>query len=178
MATRQQGITALDLLITMALVALLAMVGIPGLREYQANQVMKSAVTLLHSDLGLARSDAIALNSHVIACPGAPDSGCHNDATWHRGWLVFADLNNDLTWQPLEPLLRHGDALQGLTARGPESRPLVRFFPGGSAPGSNTSIVFCDTRGWTRGTKLLISNSGRMRRSGLASTDSSRCPGS
>ena len=168
--------TALELLITMALVVILTIAGIPGLREYGMNQKIKSAVTLLHSDLNLARSDAIKLNTRVIACPGNSGSGCAAHSRWSLGWLVFADLNGDRSWQTTEPLLRQGVEVEGLTALGQASRRQIRFFPGGSAPGSNTSIVVCDRRGYSKGQKIIISNSGRIRRAALSSNDQSRCP--
>ncbi len=170
------GVTALDLLITMALVAILAVAGLPGLREYGMNQRIKSAVTLLHADLSMARSEAIKLNTWTIACPGQTDSGCASHSQWNQGWLVFADLNGDRDWQSTEPLLRQAIASEGLTALGPLSRKQVRFFPGGSAPGSNTSIVVCDRRGYRKGQKIVISNSGRIRRAALTSNDETRCP--
>lgn len=171
------GITALDLLVTMALVAIIAVAGLPGLHSYGKNQAIKASVSLLHSDLNLARSEAIKLNTRTVACPGLAATGCADHSRWHEGWLVFADMNGDRSRQDTEPLLRQANALQQLTATGSDSRRQILFYPNGSAPASNTSIVFCDDRGFTKGKKLVISNSGRIRRSELSAGDASRCPG-
>lgn len=176
MRTASKGITALDLLITMALVVLLAVTGIPGLREYRLNQQMKSAVTLLHADLKLARNDAISLDVFTVACPGSTATSCSGQSQWHPGWLVFVDLNGDRNWQNTEPLLRTANELETMTVQSSSGRNQVRFFPGGSAPGSNSSIVFCDQRGFRGGRKLVISNTGRIRRSTLTASDEARCP--
>ena len=176
MRATAKGITALDLLITMALVALLAVTGIPGLREYSLNQQMKSAIASLHADLNLARNDAISLDATTIACPGSTVTGCTGQSRWQPGWLVFVDLNGDRAWQQTEPVLRTANELENMTVRSPASRHQVRFFPGGSAPGSNSSIIFCDQRGFRGGRKLVISNSGRIRRSMLNESDQASCP--
>ena len=166
----------MDLLVTMTLATILMMIGIPGLREYRMNQQIKSAISLLYSDLKLARNDAISLNSWTIACPGNSITGCAGHSQWHQGWLVFADLNDDRQWQNEEPLLREAIKLDLLSVVSPDSRNHIRFFPGGTAPGSNTSIVFCDQRGFEKGRKIVLSNSGRMRQSTLGSSDEPRCP--
>jgi type IV fimbrial biogenesis protein FimT len=175
MRQRSKGLTALDLLITMSLAVIILLAGIPGLREYTMNQRIKSAIALLHADLNLARTDAISLNTRTVACPGSMDTGCAAHAQWGDGWLVFADMNGDRLLQASEPILRQSMALDSVSALGVDSRRQIRFFPGGTAPGSNSSIVFCDHRGPGKGLKLVISNSGRIRRAKLAGNDGNRC---
>ena len=176
MRKQSKGVTAMDLLVTMTMATILMVIGVPGLQEYGMNQQIKSALSLLHSDLKLARNDAISLNARTVACPGDAKTGCAGHSQWNQGWLVFADLNDDRQWQNEEPLLREAIEFDGLSISSPESRSLIRFFPGGTAPGSNTSIVFCDRRGFEKGQKIVLSNSGRMRQSALTSSDEARCP--
>ena len=159
----------------MTMVIILTLAGIPGLRDFSMNQNMKSALAMLQSDLKFARSEAVKLNSWTVACPGSAVTGCAAHARWNTGWMVFVDVNGDLDWQTGEPLLRQANALEKLNALGQSSRQLIRFYPGGFAPGSNTSIVFCDKRGLSEGQKLVISNSGRIRLSALSDSDASRC---
>lgn len=166
----------MDLLVTMTLAIILVVTGIPGLREYGMNQRIKSAISLLTADLRLARNDAISLNTWAIACPGDSAGGCAGHAHWNLGWVVFADLNNDRTRQNEEPVLREAPPVDNLVAVGPDSRNQLRFFPGGTAPGSNSSIVFCDRRGFEKGRKIVLSNSGRLRVGELSSGDETHCP--
>jgi len=171
-----RGITALDLLVTLALVTIIALAGLPGLRDYGRNQAIKAALAVLRADLDLARAEAIRLNARTVACPGTTESGCAGHARWHEGWIAFADLNGDRAWQATEPLLRQAGPLQGPSATGADSRRQVIFFPNGSAPASNTSIVFCDERGYAKGRKLILSNTGRIRQSDTDAGDAGRCP--
>ncbi len=173
-----KGLTALELMITLALATILMAAGFPSLREYTMTQQIRSSLALLHSDLKLARNEAISMNVWTIACPGNIANGCAARSQWAQGWLIFADLNGDRNWQVEEPLLRHANRLEYLSALSPESRQQIRFFPGGTAPGSNTSLVFCDQRGFQKGRKIVISNSGRIRQSELNSSDETRCPAS
>ena len=173
MDNRHSGLTALELLITLSIVILLIITGFPGLREYRMNQQLKSAASLLSANLKLARNEAISLNSHTIICPAARDA-CTGQTDWQVGWLIFADLNGDQQWQEQEPVLRRVDGLGGIAAQS-RSRTRVRFLPGGAAPGSNSSIILCDQRGLEKGIKVVISNSGRIRNSGLSDSDAGQC---
>ena len=112
----------------------------------------------------------------VMSNSRAGVTGCTGQSGWQPGWLVFVDLNGDRAWQQTEPVLRTANELENMTVRSSASRHQVRFFPGGSAPGSNSSIIFCDQRGFRGGRKLVISNSGRIRRSMLNESDQASCP--
>lgn len=177
---RQQncGLTALELLITLSLVLVLMIAGFPGLKAYRMNQHIRSASALLYSDLKFARGKAIALNTRTVVCPAGSNEPCSGNSQWHKGWLAFADLNGDRQWQAEEPVLRRINPVDGLTVLSLDSRHQVQFFPGGSAPGSNTSVVFCDQRGLDNGLKIITSNSGRIRQSSLSASDATLCRGS
>jgi len=168
--------TLLELLIVLSITTILLVAGIPGLHEYLLNKKISSSASTLFSDLRLARNEAVRRNIWTIACPGTVVDGCFQNSKWHQGWIVFADINGDRNLQAEEPLLRNTNALDNISALSSASRMQVRFFPGGTAPGSNTSIVFCDHRGHHNGQKIVISNSGRIRQSGLGKSDESRCP--
>jgi len=172
---RVAGITALELLLVLAIATLLAGVGIPGLQEFTLRKRMDAGVTRLHTDLNFARRQAIVRTLQVVACPGNEQAGCLDIAQWEDGWLVYADHNGDRLRQSSEPILRTGNALELLSVRSAETRRSIRFSPAGAAPASNASIVFCDRRGLDGGRKLVISNTGRMRRAELDAADAPRC---
>ncbi|HSM68353.1 MAG TPA: GspH/FimT family pseudopilin [Xanthomonadales bacterium] len=174
-ASSQAGLTALELLLVLTITAILTAAGIPALQEHGLRKRMAAAVSGLHTDLNLARREAISRNSHVIACPGSPPTGCLEQTAWQQGWLLFDDLNGDRAWQQAEPVIRIGNRLEHITVRSSAGRHSIRFSPAGAAPASNASIVFCDRRGLDAGRKLLISNTGRIRRSELDEQDAARC---
>jgi len=157
------GFTALELLVTMAVIAILLSTGVPALRDYTWNQRMKAAMDMLQSDLKLARGKAISLNTQTVICPASSADDCSGQSEWQGGWIVFTDLNSDRHKQPGEPLIRHAGATESVGISSSASRSQVRFYPNGSAPGSNATILFCDGRGAAHAGVISVSNSGRIR---------------
>ena len=176
MHPRPAGFTVLELLITLTIAAILLITGIPSLQSFSDRQRMKAAVGTLHNDLLLARSEAVFRGGEVIACPGNRTDGCADTSDWSDGWIVFDDRNGDQAHQPGEPLLRHGQWFERLRITGSAGRPRIRFFPDGSAPGSNTSIWFCGMDGPAQARRLIISNAGRIRRDLGTGIDPALCP--
>ena len=173
---KHQGITALELMVTMAIVAILLATGVPAFKNYGWNLRMKTAMDSIQTDLNLARGLAISHNIQTIICPATDNTGCSGNSEWHNGWIVFTDLNGDRNRQPGEPLRKHATAVEFLIINSSQSRSFVRFSPNGSAPGSNISIGFCDSRGASYAGRILVSNSGRIRTEtgGIKATEN--CP--
>lgn len=173
---RHDGITVLELMITLALAAILLASVIPSFRQFTLKQQIKAATESLHADLLAARSAAVFGNASVVACPGNPGTGCSGSNDWSDGWIVFTDDDLDRQRQPQESLLRHGQGFDHISIRSPASRTEVRFFPDGSTPGSNGSISLCGLAGPSEARKIIISNIGRIRRDTFPNLDPANCP--
>ncbi|MDZ4728521.1 MAG: GspH/FimT family pseudopilin [Xanthomonadales bacterium] len=170
------GFTVLECLIVVSILAILLVQGVPALRDYGLRQRMSAAMHALHSHLAMARNDAVRFNAEMVACPGNIESGCRSDSNWDSGWLVFNDLNGDRQYQVTEQLLAAEPGLEQIMIRSSSGRPYLRFVPNGSAPGSNSSLSFCDVRGPVAARKLVVSNLGRIRREPMPEINSSLCP--
>jgi type IV fimbrial biogenesis protein FimT len=170
------GFTVLELMLTVSVACILLLSGLPSFQRFSQKQLMKTAVGSLQNDLLMGRSEAVALNTHIVACPGEPASGCSGDSDWGAGWIVFTDQNTDRQLQQDEVIVRHGQAMENVRIQGSQGRTEVRFFPNGSAPGSNGSITFCGLGGPAKARKLVISNLGRIRRDTAPETDQAICP--
>ena len=107
---QRQGFTALELVVTMAIVAILLATGVPAIKNYSWNLRMKTAMDLLQTDLNLARGFAISHNIQTIICPATESNDCSGQSTWQDGWIVFTDLNADRQKQEGEPLLKQAGA--------------------------------------------------------------------
>lgn len=158
-----RGFTALELLVVMAIVAIVLAAGVPALQNYSWNLRMKTALDSLKTDLNFARGHAISHRSQTVICPAPSAESCANDPVWNNGWIVFTDLNGDRLKQADEPLLKRGDAIEFLQISSSSARRNVRFLTNGSAAGSNITIVFCDQRGAAFAGKIIVSNTGRIR---------------
>lgn len=174
---RHLAFTLLELVITMVIAVILLLVAIPSFQQWQARQRMNAALHDLEQDLLAARSQAIVVGSEVVACPGGADLGCADGSDWSRGWLVFQDLDGDRRFTPPEPLIRRSGAVERMTIRSAASRRSLRFYPNGSAPGSNGSIWFCDPRGPAHAMRIVLSNVGRVRREAYDGLEWEDCPG-
>jgi type IV fimbrial biogenesis protein FimT len=94
---RQQGFTLVELLVVMAVVAVLASVAVPSLQKFVTNRAVTARADELASSLRLARSEALKRGGAVSVCasgsPQAANPACSGAADWAKGWLVFTDSN-------------------------------------------------------------------------------------
>jgi type IV fimbrial biogenesis protein FimT len=170
------GFTTLELMITLSIASILLVAGVPTFQVFSQKQLMKAALNSLQNDLMLGRSEAVHLNTRVVTCPGNSVEGCSDSREWNDGWIVFADDNADRQLQPTETVIRNGHEFENLLIRSSAARTDVRFFPDGSAPGSNGSITFCGLGGPPLARKLVISNLGRIRRDASPTVKAEDCP--
>ena len=173
---RQTGFTALELMVTMAVVAILLATAVPSFKNYGWNLRMKTAMDVLQTDLNLARSRAITHNIQTVICPATASDDCSGISDWKSGWIVFTDLNADTRRQEGEPLLKHAGAVEFLDITSSRARSYLRFFANGTAPGSNVSILFCDKRGAEHAGTITVSNTGRIRLQTKGSKPTENCP--
>ena len=147
----------------MAIVAILLSTAVPAFKTYGWNLRMKTAMDMLQTDLNLARSRAISLNTTTVVCPVTEDFLCTDNGIWQHGWIVFTDINGDRQRQAEESILKQTTAIELINVSSPRSRSTLRFYPNGSAPGSNATILFCDQRGAEYAGTITLSSSGRIR---------------
>ena len=173
---KQLGVTALELMVTMAIVAILITTAVPAFKNYSWNLRLKTAMDSLQTDLNLARAYAISHNTQTVICPATNTDNCSGSTDWQDGWIVFTDLNGDRDKQHGEPIRKHAVAIELLQISSTRTRSYLRFLPNGSAPGSNVSIQFCDKRGADFAAKLVVSNSGRIRMQSGGIEANENCP--
>lgn len=92
---RQGGVTLIELLVTLSVIAILLAVAAPSFQAFSKENRAVSISNELVSALTLARSEAIKRNTSVTVCktadPNAASPTCSTAATWQTGWLVFTD---------------------------------------------------------------------------------------
>lgn len=102
---RQSGVSLLELMVVLAVSAILLGVGIPGFAALTSNSRLASATNELVSSLHLARSEAIKRNSRVVMCISESGASCAASGAWNMGWLVFHDTNNNAAWDTGETVI-------------------------------------------------------------------------
>jgi len=152
---RARGFTMLELMVTMAIIALLAAVGAPAMTDFIRSNRLNAMARQLDADLQTARREAIKRNARVLICAVGSTAGkCGSGATaWASGWLVCYDANSDndcddtATGNP-NPIRRHGAIETGLTLTGPTG--VVRFNANGTQGAAGAaSLTFTTTGTWS-----------------------------
>jgi type IV fimbrial biogenesis protein FimT len=167
----QAGVTALETMLVLAILAMLLVLAVPGLRALMLDTRRSTRVLDMVATLNLARSEALKRGTRVTACPSADGLDCNDDTRWETGWIVFSDANSNGTVDAGEERLLVQPALAGEgTLRGTRKRLTYQAY--GFSTGFNDTLRVCDTRGpdWAR--SVIVSNQGRVRVKASAST----CP--
>ena len=154
------GFTLIELMISIAVAAILFGIAVPQFSAVTQNARMTSARNGLFTAMQLARTEAITRGVHVVVCASSDGEGC--GASWSGGSIVFVDTNRNRHRESTERLLTQfsPDAFKNLDVKG--GRRLTSFGPDGRSGGSNQTLAFC-TPGRADGLSVVVSNVGRVR---------------
>lgn len=177
-ATR--GFTLIELMITVALLAIGLALGTPYIRDAVMNMRMTAQANDLMADLALARSEAVKRNVSVLLCTSIDGTTC-GGTSWTDGWIVFPDVDGNgaqnLSGTPApEAAIKSRPELQGDytvqtcgdTGSGPR---FVAYRPSGISIAGNINFVICDDR-----TTPLAGRSIDILRTGRAAVTRVTCP--
>lgn len=175
----QAGFTLYELLITVFIIGMVLSFGIANMSDFTRNGRMTATANDLHAAFHLARSEAARAKTFITICASAtamtaaPDCG----GNWSQGFIVFTDLNGDLTVDPGAPgdaiLRRHGPVETGVNLTFANNASYFRFAASGQ--GSTVAglpavsqVVICDERGnrpgasgWSTARAFVVTPLGR-----------------
>jgi type IV fimbrial biogenesis protein FimT len=96
MPNASAGYTMTELVIVMAIVAILAAIGVPSFKYVTASNRIASEINGLLGDMQFARSEAVKQGQSVTVCASADGATCTGSpagSAWQHGWIVFLDAN-------------------------------------------------------------------------------------
>jgi type IV fimbrial biogenesis protein FimT len=90
--TGASGFTILELMIAVAVLAILMGIAVPSFTEMIRQNRLATQTNDLLTATAVARSEAVKRGARVTLCPANGDnSDCSDEAQWNTGWLVITD---------------------------------------------------------------------------------------
>ena len=84
----QKGFTLIELMVAIAVVAILLVVGVPSLQRLLNSAEVTSNSNLFSSSVALARSEAAKRSTAVQVCASIDQATCSDADDWDMGWIV------------------------------------------------------------------------------------------
>ncbi|HRY14609.1 MAG TPA: GspH/FimT family pseudopilin [Candidatus Competibacteraceae bacterium] len=124
---KQHGFTLTELMITIAVAAIVLAIGVPSFQQVVRNNQATSQMNDLIGSLSLARSEAVKRGRRVVMCKSNDGATCSGN--WHDGWIVFVDdANENATPDAGEDILRVHGPLGGASDNTLTGNALVNTF--------------------------------------------------
>jgi len=181
-----KGFTLIEMMVTIAIMAILAMIALPAMRNMiRRNQVVSASNALL-ADLSYARTEAVSRGLYVSVCPSTDGQNCSSTTTYDTGWMVYtytpgnakANTAFNSTSPGTDLLLRYTQPTQSVSIQGQDNSAnsdVISFDYQGQQKATTTAkalaFVVCSRDGTTgvgsstapaQGSQISLSTSGAV----------------
>jgi type IV fimbrial biogenesis protein FimT len=164
MASRRlhKGYSLYELVMTVTLVSILLVVGVPSFQNSTANSRIRVEVDRLFHAIHQARQESVGRRRAMTICPTQDGESCDPSGSWQSSWMLFVNTDRDM------PAIR--DAGESIVRRA-KIDPRIRISANRPSfslrstelRATNGTFIICDRRGHGRARALIVSYTGRPR---------------
>lgn len=132
---RWSGFTLIELMVTIAIVAILLAIGLPSFQGSMRSNRVATGTNEMIASIALARSEAIRSPGGAALCPSGNGTSClPDDSPWTGGWIVWSDPDgNGLPGGTNDRVLRYVESRDGLDITASSKQAILRFDQRGRA---------------------------------------------
>jgi type IV fimbrial biogenesis protein FimT len=160
----KNGFTLVELMITLAVVAILLTVGIPSFRDFIYNSRLTTQANKFVADIAMARSTAIKYQRNAQICVStsynATTPACTGGTNWGAGWVVWIDKDRDSAIDSDE-VIRVSEPFSGTTTFTSAARTDFTYNSRGFVNATDI-LSLCDSRSGETGRDITIRPSGHL----------------
>lgn len=164
MNKKSQGFTLLELIVTIAIIGILAAIAAPSFSRMMARNQLQTAVGEWRTAFYLAQKEAIRRKTRVQICPSTDGEECASDLKNYKvGWIVW-DMDAENLIRDFPPTLKGNDEKITLNFNAGGGVKLI-FLNNGRLTGNFVGANFTaeNKRFDNLQIKLCISSAGRIR---------------
>lgn len=138
-----RGFTLVELMVTIAIAAILLSIAIPSFQATMAKSQLASHTNEFLAAMATARNEAIKNNTHGLLCASTDGASC-NGTAWSNGWIVCVDTNRNGNCNAGEQVSNIRSAINGLSIQGNASVATgIRFGSDGLLFGLPGTVRVC-----------------------------------
>lgn len=162
--TREGGFTLLELIVTLAIGAIILSVGVPSFRGVIMDNRLVSQANQFVTSVKMARSAAVRYQRPATVCSSAnfdaavPTCSSNND--WSDGWIVWVDKNRDTLITANEIISVFGPVHTASTLSSTTSSSFTYDSRGFATTGGG-DLTLCDSRTSEMGRIIKVNSVGR-----------------
>ena len=108
MPLQNRGLTLIELMMAMAVAAVLMAIAGPSFQQALNSNRLSSVANELTGAVQLTRAEAVRANRRVTLCSSSDGSACTSASSTWTGWIMFVDTDGDGSRDNAEPVVKSG----------------------------------------------------------------------